>query len=387
MATIHPYETSAGRRYRVRYRSPDRKEKQKRGFKTKRDAEQFRSSVEHSLNAGQYIDPTAGKATVAELGESWLARKSHLKPSSLRPLEISWRRQVLPKWGDWRISDIRFTAVQQWVTDLHTGDPESDVKPFSATVVIRAYGILAGVLDDAVRDRLLASNPARGVDLPRKTKKPHVYLSHEDVHRLASESEHPLLVLVLAYCGLRWGEMAALRVKDVNHLKRRLNVEQNAVFVGGEVHVGTPKTHEVRSVPYPRFLAEPLADQCSGRHRDDLVFPGPDLRHMRAPRVSAESRSWLAGALRRAELPLITPHDLRHTAASLAVSSGANVKAVQRMLGHASAAMTLDVYADLFDDDLDAVADRMDETVSSLSVAKLWPKTILEDKEKAPTSA
>jgi integrase len=52
----------------------------------------------------------------------------------------------------------------------------------------------------------------------------------------------------------------------------------------------------------------------------------------------------------------VTPHDLRHTAASLAVSAGANVKAVQRMLGHASAAMTLDVYADLFDDDLEAVA-------------------------------
>jgi integrase len=59
-------------------------------------------------------------------------------------------------------------------------------------------------------------------------------------------------------------------------------------------------------------------------------------------------------------LPGLTPHDLRHTAASLAVQAGANVKAVQRMLGHASAAMTLDVYAGLFNDDLDAIADRLD---------------------------
>ena len=56
----------------------------------------------------------------------------------------------------------------------------------------------------------------------------------------------------------------------------------------------------------------------------------------------------------------LTPHDLRHTAASLAVAAGANVKAVQRMLGHASAAMTLDTYADLFDDDLDAVSAALD---------------------------
>jgi integrase len=64
--------------------------------------------------------------------------------------------------------------------------------------------------------------------------------------------------------------------------------------------------------------------------------------------------------------PAITPHDLRHTAASLAISAGANVKAVQRMLGHAKASMTLDVYADLFDDDLDSVANRLDARSSLL---------------------
>lgn len=68
----------------------------------------------------------------------------------------------------------------------------------------------------------------------------------------------------------------------------------------------------------------------------------------------------------------MTLHDLRHTAASLAISSGANVKAVQRMLGHASAAMTLDLYADLFDDDLDDVAMRLHDAVAAASVGKMW---------------
>lgn len=75
-----------------------------------------------------------------------------------------------------------------------------------------------------------------------------------------------------------------------------------------------------------------------------------------------------------AKLPRLTPHDLRHTAASLAVSAGANVKAVQKMLGHASAAMTLDVYADLFDDDLDAVAVALDHAASLASVGKMWAR-------------
>jgi integrase len=70
----------------------------------------------------------------------------------------------------------------------------------------------------------------------------------------------------------------------------------------------------------------------------------------------------------------VTPHDLRHTAASLAISAGANVKAVQRMLGHASAAMTLDVYADLSDDDLEAVATALHEARSRESVGKMWAR-------------
>ena len=74
----------------------------------------------------------------------------------------------------------------------------------------------------------------------------------------------------------------------------------------------------------------------------------------------------------------MTLHDLRHTAASLAISSGANVKAVQRMLGHASAAMTLDVYADLFDDDLDALARRLDNAAALSIVGKMWANATSE---------
>jgi site-specific recombinase XerC len=83
---------------------------------------------------------------------------------------------------------------------------------------------------------------------------------------------------------------------------------------------------------------------------------------------------WFAKAVAESKVPRTTPHDLRHTAASLAVSAGANVKAVQKMLGHASAAMTLDIYADLFDDDLEAVAVALDQARSQASVGKMWAR-------------
>jgi integrase len=373
VATLGIYETKAGRRYRVLYRDPDsRKQTSKRGFRTKKDAELFAASVEVSKARGEFINATAARATVSELGPAWLGRQSHLKPSARRPVESAWRVHVEPRWGWVAVADIRKTAVQQWVADLGAER--------GATTVIRAFGVLAGILDDAVEDRRMLTNPARGVKLPRKAKKPHVYLSHEQVHALAAASKYPVLVLTLAYTGLRWGEAVGLQVQHLDMLRRRITVERNAVEVGGVFEVGTPKNHKKRSVPFPAFLAEHLARQCDGKGRDGLVFPGHHGQFLRQPRVrggaDAETRardSWFAAALQDAGLPRVTPHDLRHSAASFAVSAGANVKAVQRMLGHSSAAMTLDIYADLFDADLDAVAIALDDAVSRSDVARILP--------------
>jgi len=383
MATIEPYELKSGKRYMVKYRTPDRQQTTKRGFRTKRDAEQWLNKMEYEKSTGQFIHPMAGKVTVGELGPEWLARKKHLKPSSLQPLKSAWRNHVEPVWGDRQISSIRHTEVQAWTTELHHGDEANGVPAKSATVVIRAYGILSGILDDAVKDNLLSRNPADGVEMPKKQKSPNVYLTHEQVHRLAGESAHPDIVLILSYCGLRWGELAALRVKDVNQLKRRLEISRNAVKVGGDFHVGTPKTSEIRSVSYPKFLDQYIRAACAGKHPDDLLFTNDEGKFLTAPKVYEGSRSWLTGALRRAKLPMLTPHDFRHTAASLAVQAGANVKAVQRLLGHKSAAMTLDVYADLFDSDLDDVAEALDHAVSQMNVVKTWSKEDSRNEESS----
>jgi integrase len=248
----------------------------------------------------------------------------------------------------------------------------------SATTVLRAYGVLAAILDVAVKDRRISVNPARGVNLPRKTSKEHVYLTHPQVVTLAENAgeAHRALVLLLAYTGLRWGEAIGLRVKDLDILRRRINVTVNAVEVGSEIKIGTPKTHKRRMVVYPAFLTQSLAKQCEGKSRDDLVFSDAYGNHLRRTRVSDGSRSWFKTALIKSGLEPMTLHDLRHTAASLAVSSGANVKAVQRMLGHASAAMTLDVYSELFDDDLEAVADRLDSAAAFAIVGKMWAQPL-----------
>lgn len=366
MASVSSYSTSSGKRYRVRYRLPDHRQTDRRGFRTKREAELFASSIEISMARGEFVEASAGRAHIMELGTEWLRAQTHLKPSSLRPVEIAWRLHVAPTWASVAVADVRFSDVQAWVSQLG--------EKLGATSVQRAFGVLCGILDVAVRDRRILMNPARGVKLPRKTPKARVYLSHEQVELLSyNAGEHSTLVQLLAYTGLRWGEATGLRLASLDIPRRRLTVQENAVTVGGRIVVGTPKSHETRSVPFPKFLSEPLQRASEGKSRDSLVF-GNGATHLPHP---DSRRGWYVSAVRKSQthdesFPRVTIHDLRHTAASLAISAGANVKVVQRMLGHASAAMTLDTYADLFENDLDAVSDALDNARNQSSVGKLW---------------
>jgi integrase len=277
--------------------------------------------------------------------------------------ESAWRVHVEPAWGHWRVNAITEVDVMGWIARM-TG------KGSGATTVRRAHGVLLGILDDAVKLRRLAINPAAGLkDLPKKPSRGHVYLTADDVHRLAAESgDHAPMVYLLAFTGIRWGEAVALRVKHVQFLRRRLAIEDNAVQLGVEHAEGLPKGKMSRSVPVPQFVLGHISPLCTGKNPEALLFSS-DGKYL--PR-SKSTGGWFAGAVKRAKVQKITPHDLRHTAASLAVSAGVNVLALQRMLGHKSAKVTLDTYADLFDTDLDAVASTMHDTYSRQSVGKVW---------------
>jgi len=384
MGSVHAYETKAGKKlYRIIYRRPDHKQTTERGFTRRRDAELRLAEVEIGKAKGDYVNPADAREDVSTIATAWLQAREHvMKPSSYRSLKSAWETHVQLKWGAFQLGRVKHSDVQTWVSAL--------ARDKSATTVLRAHGVLAAVLDVAVNDRRVSRNVARGVTLPRKVPKSKPYLTHQQVQTLADASAHPTLVLFLAYTGLRWGEATGLRVRHVDALRRRVSVEENAVMVGSIIEVGTPKTHETRSVPYPEFLALPIAKLCESKSRDALLF-GDGRLHMRLPnsrdgwfsaavkRVLEDEAKAAAAAKERGEgepsrMPRITPHDLRHTAASLAISSGANVKAVQRMLGHASASMTLDTYADLFDDDLDGVASALDQARRAAVVVKVLPR-------------
>ncbi|MGV7431763.1 tyrosine-type recombinase/integrase [Mycobacterium kansasii] len=266
---------------------------------------------------------------------------------------------------------MQTSAIRAWVNELAS-------QGSSAATIETALGVLRMVLGLAVEDRRIARNPCDGVKAPPREHSRRAYLTHQQVDELAAAmARDGLVVRFLAYTGLRYGEMAALTVADFDMLRRRVQVRRSVTEVKGKLVWSTPKNHERRSVPFPRFLSEDLARRMAGKGREDLVFSAPGGGVLRIATFRTRVFNSAVAKLRgidddgnpTTDWPRPTMHDLRHTAASLAISAGANVKAVQTMLGHKSAALTLDTYADLFPDDLEAVADALDAAVQALPKA------------------
>ena len=336
MANVTRYKTSKGEN---RYRKPDSTQTDKRGFRRKIDAENW--AAEHVTIAkatNSYVDPEDGKRRVGDLYEQWLKEKwPFWKETTRVNATEAWRLYCEERWADRRIGTITRAEVQAWISDI--------IASAGAPSVRRPYQTMLGICRMAVRDKLILDNPCENVELPKlpRRKSRRVYLTISRLLAFADEcsrgkhlgAERRALVLTLGFCGLRWGEAAALKARDLDFGRGVLHVGGNLVYVGARWVEGTPKNSEERDVPMPLIVMEALKPMCGEREPDERVFR--DLRGGPIMKQSAaKTTGWWYHALvclgwPKEEWP--TPHDLRHTAASLAVHAGANVKALQRMLG------------------------------------------------------
>jgi integrase len=245
--------------------------------------------------------------------------------------------------------------VREWIADMTT-------EGLSASRIKQAKQVLSAPLKLAVNDGILARDPASGVKVPTVRRREQRFLTAEQVTALAAAAENAqtgagLIIETLAWVGMRWGELVALKRHRVHLLRRRIEIAESATELGSGLSWGTPKTHERRLVTMPAFLADRLATHLGTITDDELIFSAPKGGPLRS---SPFRQTVWKPAVEAADLEQLRIHDLRGTAASLMISSGANIKAVQRQLGHASAAMTLDLYGHLYEDDLDALSDALD---------------------------
>lgn len=307
-----------------------------RGLRYRVSVTGYPSSSHRTKAEADYINAqriTAGPpvpgdlTTVGELVDVWLDGKRHLSRSGFTGCRLAAGR-VKARWGSTPVADLDGAQVQAWLSGLDVG---ADSRRKASQCIVAA-----------TRGRVDLGRLRTGALQPREPR----YLSAVELHRLASEAgpDGPM-VMLLGSTGIRLGECCGLLVGDVDAERRRLRVRKS-------------KTSMARDVPIP---ASVLALLDLTRPADAWLFPSP-----RGARTN--ERNWrerrFYPACERAGLVGVHPHDLRHTAASLAIAAGADVKAVQRMLGHETATMTLDRYGHLWDTGLDEVAARMDDVLA-----------------------
>ena len=245
-----------GKRYRPHFRDPCGREVTK-AFDRKIDAQRWLDEQTVALVRGNYVHPQAGRVTVGEWAESWLAGRSHLKPKTLASYQSLLSTRVLPTWERVPLSKVGHSDVVAWVAGMRS-------EGLSASRTRQAYHVLTSMLDAAVRDGRVARNAAAGVDLPRLPTTDRRYLTHAQLDDLAERcGPHRLLVLVLGYTGLRWGEAAALRGRRMDLLRGRIEVAESVTDVNGRMIFGSPKSHARRWVPILRFLRDDLAVQLA----------------------------------------------------------------------------------------------------------------------------
>lgn len=393
----HKWRTSlygTGRRWRCRWYVIDddgAKQQKSKSFELLGDAEEFAAALEDDVRRGRYIDPDGGDVLFSKVAAAWEETKIDVKDSTLLRYKRELRVYILPMWGKKMLREITRGDLQRWVKALTVGNYPAELpnerkpKPLAARSIRNIVKVvMAGVLDHAVENKLILDNPARSVKLPKVNVRDDdmVFLTIKEVEALANAAASVgrdvdgLLVRFQAAVGTRINEALALQVQDLNLKKGTARIRRTWTRnLDGKMELGTPKNGEARTVAIPDFLIPLLEQQIAGCSKDDYVF--------RAARGGAiDDGNWRTRVWTKAIKAIgmedegVTIHSLRHTYASIAIANGADVKTLQKQLGHATATMTLDTYAALWPDRLDNVAH---------AVSQAWEnnKTKAKDKTEA----
>ena len=226
------------------------------------------ATIEVAKARGDFVEASLSRVTVRDWSLRWMEAQVQLKPSTYAGYESIIRTQIIPKWGSVALGDLSHSGLQDWL---------SAQSRRAAPATVRSYHrVMSLLLKYAMRDGRLGRNVADGIRLPRISRDRRGYLNHEQVRELATLcGPDGDIVMFLAYTGLRWGEMAALRVGDIDERNLRINVNQAVTEVGRNLVYGTPKNHSRRSVPLPEFLVDALRTRALGRGNADLLFAAP----------------------------------------------------------------------------------------------------------------
>jgi integrase len=337
----------------------ERRQRCQAGFATRKAAQVALTNVLCNLASGVYTE--CREVTLREfLLEEWLPGiESTVRSTTHASYSTHVQKHILPTLGRVKLQKLTPVMINSLYAQLLKDGKVCGSGGLSANSVRRVHATLHRALNDAVRwDRLLrnpcdAADPPRvGADLEEKTQAWTNLELRKFLDTVKNERLYPLW-LTLAMTGLRRGEALALRWGDLDLERARLSVRRSLVPINGTVEVHEPKTSRGRRLVALDPFTVSVLQAWSRRQKEEhlewgpawsdsgLVFTRADGKLIHPERVSKAFRA----AVKRSGLPQIHLHDLRHTHATLALAAGVHPKVVSDRLGHATVAITLDIYS------------------------------------------
>ncbi len=307
-------------------------------FEAKVDAEGWLAAERRLLQNDEWSPARSRRAKVVRAtelfgpyAEDWL-RQRELKPRTRALYRRQLDRFLLPAFGDVSLRDISPQAVRTWHSSLDATRP---------TQRAHVYGLLRSILSTAVADEILTANPCRvrGAGIARRARRIEpATLSELEVILGEMPARYRALVLMGAWCGLRFGELIELRRKDLDLKQGVLRIRRGVVRIDGKVTVGTPKSEAgIRDVAIPPHLLPVLRAHLRdhvGVGGEALLFPSVRDREVQV-HSNTIRRHWLKARV-AADRPDLRVHDLRHTGAVLAAQSGATLAELMARIGHST---------------------------------------------------
>ncbi|MGW1049674.1 tyrosine-type recombinase/integrase [Streptomyces sp. NPDC001130] len=355
-------------KWRGRYRDLDGKE-HARHFDRKIDAQRWLDEVTTSMVTGLYVDPRAGKISFQKYAEKW-EESLIVSEAAERITDNALRLHLVPALGSRAMAAIRRNDIQVLFKALSELLGPGSVR--------NVYDVLVRVMTAAVEDKVIPASPCRRITLPPVPDEevtPPTVAQVEAMARVMPPYIRAAIV-TLAGSGLRIGELLGLKVSDVDFKAGAIRVERQRLQSG---KIGPPKTAKSRrTVPVGEVVTDALLEHLAARSSKEWLFTmeeGEPLNYRRwktewncARRAlqAAENEAAEREGRKPVELPHMVTHDLRHFFASALIAGGASVKQVQLVLGHASAVITLRIYAHLWPGEEDRTRTVMDAVLGGL---------------------
>jgi site-specific recombinase XerD len=350
--------------WQARYR--DRAGRQRtRTFDSKGEARAYLGTVELDLAQGTWTDPALDKVAFSAYAARWRSSLAHLRPGTLNNVDSFMHCHILPAFSTWQMGRIEPADVRAFVADLVD-------KGLAPSTVAGIYRVFGRIMSTAETDGVVPRTPCRGIRLPRQTSNTEqCFLTPEEVRRLADiiGDRYRVLIYTAAYTGMRWGELAGLRVPRLDLLRGSVDIVEALTEVNGNLRIGPTKTGKVRTVSIPHFLVELLAEHLA-------TFPADDHYVFSAANGGPLRRSWYPrhykpAVLRAGLAPSLRFHDLRHTCAALLIAQGAHPKEIQERLGHSTIQLTFDRYGHLLPTLDERLREGLDATWRSAAATEL----------------